>query len=84
MDGAQAGDILEYDGAQWRSTPGGGNTVNAGNGLIGGGQGNVDLHVNPGVGINIVNDQVTLSANLENLTNVGGTNGSASTGDVLT
>ena len=76
--------ILEYDGAQWRSTPGGGNTVNAGNGLIGGGQGNVDLHVNPGVGINIVNDQVTLSANLENLTNVGGTNGSASTGDVLT
>ena len=64
--------------------PGGGNNVNAGNGLIGGGQGNVTLHVNPGVGIIIQNNAVTLNANLEGLNNVGGNNGSAGVGEVLT
>ena len=80
----QSGDILEYDGAQWRAAPNPSTNLTAGNGLVGGGQGDVTLHVNPGVGIIIQNNAVTLNANLEGLNNVGGNNGSAGVGEVLT
>ena len=52
--------VLSYDGTKWvnRATAGPEGVI-AGDGLIGGGyDGDVELHVNPGRGIKIANDQV--------------------------
>ena len=68
--GAQANDIIKFDGAQWRAQPNPANQVEAGPGLYGGGQGSVTLGVNTGSGISIVNDAVQLDASLNQLNDV--------------
>ena len=68
--GAEANDIIKFDGAQWRAQPNPSNQIEAGPGLYGGGTGAVVLGVNTGRGISIVNDAVQLDASLNDLSNV--------------
>ena len=79
--GAEANDIIKYDGAQWRAQPNPSTSVTAGPGLYGGGTGSVNLGVRTGQGIGIVNNAVTLSADLGDLNNVNVS--TASNGSVL-
>ena len=79
--GAEANDIIKYDGAQWRAQPNPATTITAGPGLYGGGTGSVNLGVRTGQGIGIVNNAVTLSADLRDLNDVNVS--SASDGSVL-
>ncbi len=79
--GAEANDIIKYDGAQWRAQPNPATTITAGPGLYGGGTGSVNLGVRTGQGIGIVNNAVTLSADLRDLNDVNVS--SATNGSVL-
>ena len=56
--------VLRYNGVQWiNQSEGGFTNIIAGDGLSGGGtEGAITLHVNPGPGLRIVNDQVTVNA----------------------